>query len=68
MYKNKLLFVAISVFYSGIVLGNESRILNEVGIAEITNRQITIIPKDPLIAGLMSALSPGLGQIYCQNL
>ncbi len=26
-----------------------------------------IIPKDPLIAGLLSVQCPGLGQIYCRN-
>ena len=85
MYKNKLLFVVMSIFCSGMAFGENTinqnnpyqrqksigkELLlfdNEVGIDEILNRQITIIPKDPLIAGLMSILSPGLGQIYCQN-
>ncbi|MBI4722238.1 MAG: hypothetical protein HY769_04460 [Candidatus Stahlbacteria bacterium] len=40
---------------------------NKVETVGITDWQITIIPKDPLIAGLMSILSPGLGQIYCQK-
>jgi TM2 domain-containing membrane protein YozV len=39
----------------------------EKGAMAVQVSRAFIVPKDPLIAGLLSAQCPGLGQIYCRK-
>ena len=79
--KKFVLLAVAGIFLGSVVLGNETpskeASLSEKGITATTlpqenlfvaiEKRGIIVPKDPLIAGLLSVQCPGLGQIYCRR-
>jgi hypothetical protein len=56
-------FLAGAIFLGAVVSADEMMI--EKGFE--SQRKEPVIPKDPMIAGLLSVQCPGLGQIYCRQ-
>ncbi|MFA5032016.1 MAG: hypothetical protein WC614_03250 [bacterium] len=72
--KRKLFFMMVSVFFTGMLFGQENSSTLSPEIEKTIKKEISymdrnplFIPKDPLVAGLFSITCPGLGQIYCQK-
>jgi hypothetical protein len=59
----RTVFLAGAIFLGAVVSADEMMI--EKGFE--LQRKAPVIPKDPMIAGLLSVQCPGLGQIYCRQ-
>jgi TM2 domain-containing membrane protein YozV len=63
-----LTVTAVCVLLGSTVRANSVEIVEvEKGTMAVQVSRAFIVPKDPLIAGLLSAQCPGLGQIYCRK-
>ena len=64
MSKKIMFLVAIgTIFWGSVISGNDI----SVDAVKPEKKAGVIVPKDPLIAGLLSTQCPGLGQIYCRR-
>lgn len=67
MNKFLISLIGLIAFYSISWAENDTtktEILNQPMVRTIIIKEV-VIPKDPLLAGLLSAQMPGIGQMYC---
>lgn len=64
----KIILFAVGMFMGSFLFGQERGEMRDERweIRELGKEEF-IVPKDPLIAGLLSVQYPGLGQIYCRR-